>query len=257
MAKDPLVSRLRAVAERASGFSGWEFDDPEAVRRLDPGPPWDYEALARERLRTASRAVDLGTGGGEVLSRVADGSKARMVATEEWVVNAPLAARRLGPSGIPVVRCSSERLPFADGSFDLVLSRHEAIEPREIERVLSPGGVFLTQQVAPDYWHELRTFFPRMTVFAPHDVEYRAAFEAMGYDVRFERCEYRVAVRDLETLAYRLLLTPWTIRGFDVERDADALLAVEQELGTAEGIVLSEGLYLLEAVKGGGMSDEG
>ena len=142
-----------------------------------------------------------------------------------------------------------QHLPFADESFDLVMSRHESLDPVEVDRVLAPGGMLLTQQVAPRYWPELRPFFPRMTVFPPHDVEYAAAFRAMGYEVRFEHCEFRVAVRDIGALAYHLLVRPWTIPGFDVETDVDALMAVERGLGTEQGIVLTEGRYLLAATK--------
>lgn len=247
--RDALLRRLLPIVGRAAAFSGWKFDDPASVRRLDTGPAWDYEKRARERMRVAARAVDLGTGGGEVLERVAKGQRTRVLATEEWGVNAPVAAGRLTPLGIPVVRCSSERLPFDSASFDLVLSRHEAIEPHEVDRVLAPSGVFLTQQVAPDFWPELRPFFPRMTAFPQHDERYSAAFRDLGYEVSFQRCSYRVAIPNIETLAYRLLITPWTIPGFSVERDLEALARVEAELRGPDGIVLTEGVYLLESRK--------
>ncbi len=40
-----------------------------------------------------------------------------------------------------------ENLPFPDGSFDLVINRHESYSPAELKRILKPGGCFLTQQV--------------------------------------------------------------------------------------------------------------
>ena len=65
--------------ERARNFSGWNFDDLR-VTRVEPSPfpdgrdtPWDYVALAREHAATAGRVIDLGTGGGEVYSRIIDG----------------------------------------------------------------------------------------------------------------------------------------------------------------------------------------
>jgi len=53
------------------------------------------------------------------------------VATEPWEVNAPVAAKRLGARGIPVVRANSLRLPFRDEQFDLVLNRHEELDPAD------------------------------------------------------------------------------------------------------------------------------
>jgi len=42
-----------------------------------------------------------------------------------------------------------------------------------------------------------------------------------------------------------LLVAPWTIPEFDVERDLDALLAFESAQGTEEGLVVTECRYLL------------
>jgi hypothetical protein len=80
------------------------------------------------------------------------------VATEAWPPNVPIAAARLRPLGIPLVQdeCAPDnigqdntergRLPFRDGAFALVANRHEAFLAAEVNRVLSPGGVFITQQ---------------------------------------------------------------------------------------------------------------
>jgi SAM-dependent methyltransferase len=160
------LEEIRPFAERARAFSGWTFKGL-SVPHLDQGPPWDYEELARDAVAGAERVLDLGTGGGEVLSSVVAGSASRCVATEEWVVNAPVAQRRLSPIGVDVVRCNSLRLPLRDGSFDLVLDRHEALQPAEVARVLRGGGRVITQQVGSDSWPELRRFFPRKTDFGP------------------------------------------------------------------------------------------
>ena len=36
-------------------------------------------------------------------------------------------------------------MPWGDGEFDLVMNRHESYDLAEVARVLSPGGLFLTQ----------------------------------------------------------------------------------------------------------------
>src|SRR6185437_12474628 len=188
------IARLQPFVERARDFSGWDLGFIE-VRLLDPGPPWDYEALAAGRVRHARQGVDFGTGGGEVLQRIlghVQGRDGSFLATEQWVVNAPVARDRLRALGVPVLRCDSERPPLRGAAFDLVLSRHEAIDPTEVDRVLAPGGTFLTQQVTPDVWPELRPFSPRATVFPDHYRGYAAWFEAHGYAVTLRRHDYRV-----------------------------------------------------------------
>lgn len=153
------VDRLRPYVERAHAFTGWDFSQVH-VRELDGPLPWDYEAEARAIAADASRVVDLGTGGGEVFGRIADGLSGRYVAAEEWPPNARVAAKRLRRIGIDVVHCRTDihPLPFRGGTFDLVLSRHEAISPAEVDRILLPGGRFLTQQCSPDNWSGLRAF---------------------------------------------------------------------------------------------------
>ena len=245
------IEALQPYVERARSFSGWTHDGL-AVRHLDPGPPWDYEALARESARKAQRVLDLGTGGGEVLSRIVAGSRACCVATEEWSVNAPVAQRRLWPLGVDVVRCDSLRLPFAPASFDLVLDRHEALEPSEAARVLRRGWRVVTQQVGPDNWPEMRRFFPRKTDFGDHFNAYQRGFAAAGLIVDEARWhEGRVAFAELGDIVYMLLVAPWEIPDFDPVADLDALIALEDALGSDDGIVLAETRYIIVAHRPG------
>jgi SAM-dependent methyltransferase len=242
---------LQPYIERAEAFEGWAFPQIR-TRLLEPGPPWDYEAIVGEHAREAGSVVDMGTGGGEFVARLREELPARLVATEEWHVNAPVAHARLTPLDVDVVWCSSSRLPFADESFDLVMNRHEELSPTGVACVLAPGGIVVTQQVGNDNWRELRRFFPRTTDFGDLRAEYAAGFEAAGLTLRRnERHDYRVAYEGLGDLVYMLLVTPWTIPEFDVDRDLDALLDLKDECSTADGLVLTWSRFLLVAEKPG------
>jgi SAM-dependent methyltransferase len=244
------LAELRPYVERARSFSGWDHSGVR-MKVLGSGLPWSYEARAREYASSARRVLDLGTGGGERFSEISSALGAQFVASEAWGVNARVAYERLRPLGISLVWAASERPPFGSGAFDLVLSRHEAINPGEVDRMLMAGGRILTQQVTPDNWPELRQYFPRKTVFEPHDETYAAEFRALGYKLRVESCEYKVAFETLGDLVFMLLTAPWEIPEFDVEADIDALLALDRDCATADGIVVSEGRYLLDARKPG------
>ena len=246
--RERALRDLEPYVRRARGFSGWSFEDVDA-RPLDPAPPWDYEALAREAAEHARSVLDLGTGGGEVLERVLRGLSVRAIATEEWEVNAPVAQDRLGPLGVRVVRCSALALPFRDASFDLVLDRHEELEPGEVARVLAPGGRLLTQQCGPDDWAEIWRFFPEATRFPDHYQIYQDDLRAAGLSVSAQRHYRRVAYRTLGDLVYMLLLSPWWLPDFDPRASVDRLLALEDALGTPEGVVVTESRYLLVAEK--------
>lgn len=242
------LRHLEAYIRRARSFSGWSFGDVD-VTPLGPGPPWDYEAIARERASHADAVLDLGTGGGEVLSRVIAGLRARVTATEPWEVNAPVARTRLAPLGARVIRCSSLRLPFGEASFDLVLDRHEELDPAEVARVLRPGGRVVTQQCGHDNWAELWPFFPNRRELGDHFHAYADGFRAAGMAVTATRHYRKVAFRTLGDVTYMLLLQPWWLPGFDPERELDTLLALEDALRTDDGIVVTESRYLLTAEK--------
>lgn len=91
-------------------------------------PSRGYQRLLIERLAGVSAALDIQTGGGEVLAGIAN-FPAVMVATESWPPNAIVATQRLHPRGVAVVVNRDEPpLPFAEAAFDLVSSRHPDTE---------------------------------------------------------------------------------------------------------------------------------
>ncbi len=219
------------------------------MRELEPGPPWDYEALVREAAAGQRRILDMGTGGGELLADLREALPEKVVATEEWDVNAPVAYQRLSPLGVDVVWCSSLLLPFSEGAFGLVINRHEALDPAEVARVLTPGGLLLTQQVGLHNNHELRAFFPRMNDSNDIFARYAQELSALGFEVEREDHDFKVAYASLGDFVYLLCVTPWTIPDFDVERDLEALLAFEADRLTEGGIVVTECRVLLTARK--------
>lgn len=245
--REALLRELQPAIEAARSFSGWSFSDIK-VRDLEPGPPWDYEALVREHAAVAATTLDLGTGGAEFFSRVMAAARGRVVATEEWHVNAPIARDALAPIGGSLVRASAERaLPFVDGSFDLIIDRHEAIVPAEVARVLAPGGTFITQQVGPANWREINRFVGRRGWFGDHLNRYPDELRASGCDVEQRRHEWKVAYAGIADLVYMLLVGPWEVPGFDPVAEIDALVAIEDVLTTPRGLELTFSRYLLIA----------
>ncbi|HYQ96115.1 MAG TPA: class I SAM-dependent methyltransferase [Candidatus Eisenbacteria bacterium] len=103
--------------------------------------------------RSFRRGLDLGTGVGRVAARLAS-RVPRLVCADlapGMLERARRNARRAGVRNLDPVRLRSDRLPFADGTFDLVvcLGLMEHLPPvsrrgtiQECARVLAPGGLF-------------------------------------------------------------------------------------------------------------------
>jgi len=235
---DDLVAALADVHRRTT-MVGWDFAVLEGTTTADD-PPWDFEADCLDALRRAGRVVDLGTGGGERLTALLDRLPGRrrdpdgsVVATEGWAPNEPVARERLAPYGVPVVAYDAEtdpRLPFADGSVDLVMARHEAYDAAEVARVLAPGGVFLTQQVDGRDAFELRDWFGGDALYPDVRLDRaRPDLERAGLiaDVADE-WRGRLRFADVEAVVTYLALTPWTVPGFDVTAHAERLAALHR-----------------------------
>ena len=155
--EDPEFARL--VAEGgAVPVEGWDFSWFEG-RATEERPSWGYARMMAERMRRAGAALDIQTGGGEVLAGI-PAPPPVLAATESWPPNVELARRNLAVLGARVVQAADDAaLPFPAESFDLVVSRHpvELVWP-EIARVLRPGGTFFSQQVGAGSNRELTDF---------------------------------------------------------------------------------------------------
>ena len=237
--------RLAYWRERyAEATSGWDFSAIDAV--VDGEPPWSYEALARDALAGAASALDMGTGGGEVLLTLADALPADTVATEGWPPNLPVATDALGPHDIDVVAYDAEqdpRMPFDDGRFAVVLDRHEAYVAAEVFRVLRPGGVFLTQQVDGRDFEESHRLFGGSTAY-PHITLHhlRAEAEAAGFEVeRADECMGTMRFADVGAFVSYVRIVPWQVpEDFSVDRYADVLLRL-----TPDDLVFTQRRFVL------------
>lgn len=130
MGYDELVREAQTV-----DFEGWDFS-VFGHRFTEEPPSWDYRDLVNARLNEASDVVDMGTGGGEFLSSLLP-VEARVVATEGYPPNVPVARARLEPLGVEVVQTDARDdydLPFPSKSVDLVMNRHESFVPSEVHR---------------------------------------------------------------------------------------------------------------------------
>ncbi|MGC3000463.1 methyltransferase domain-containing protein [Streptomyces sp. G35A] len=261
MPDKPTRSFEDLLAEGASvPTEGWDFSWFEG-RATEARPSWGYAVAMAERLAGARAALDIQTGGGEVLDFALARTLRRpplTVATEGWPPNAAKATALLRPRGVAVVASPEDvPLPFADGTFDLVVSRHP-VEARwgEIVRVLESGGTYFAQHVGPSSVYELVEYFlgpqPEDRRNARHPDRERRAAEAAGLEVVDLRAErLRMEFHDIAAVVHFLRKVIWMVPDFTVEAHLPRLRALHERIEAEGPFVAHSTRHLLEARKTG------
>jgi SAM-dependent methyltransferase len=232
-------------------IQGWDFSWLDG-RATEERPAWGYSGLLARYARTASRLLDLQTGGGELLSKLPH-VPPLAVATEAWAPNVRRASSLLRERHVWVVAADDKSLPFGAGSFDLVVSRHPvATSWEEVARVLVSGGRFLSQQVGPRSMSEVTEFFmgpvDRSSARTPELAIAGAQSAGLRVDdVRTARL--RATFSDVGALVYFLRLVIWIVPDFAVGRYRDRLLEMHRKIEANGPFVAHATRFLIEAGK--------
>ncbi|WP_329108098.1 class I SAM-dependent methyltransferase [Micromonospora sp. NBC_01699] len=244
---DELVAEGVAVP-----VDGWDFSW-FVGRATEERPSWGYSRLLGDRMSRATAAVDLQTGGGEVLATIPE-PPPLLVATESWPPNVDVARRNLAPLGGRVVAAADRsELPFRTGAFDLVASRHPVdTHWPEVARLLRPGGTLLSQQIGPGTVGELAEVIAGPLPANPRRGTAWIAAEAGAaglelLDLREEAL--RTVFHDIGAVVHFLRKVIWIVPGFTVERYRDELAALHRRIEADGPFVAYARRILVEARK--------
>ncbi len=257
---DDLISD----ADRAP-FAGWDFSYLEGRMVEDP-VSWNYLAQVRRRLDDVRSMLDLGTGGGEILSQLAP-LPAMTVATEAFLPNAFVAARRLSPMRARVIavegapenystlatpEANTPSLPIRDRSFDLVINRHESYLAAEVFRILRPTGRFITQQCGGRNYAGLNGLLglpaPRFASWNLSNA--RSQLQAVGFDLLDAREQFTtVRFHDVGAIVYFLKAAPWQAPDFAVTKFRNRLSELHAQIENTGPIAIQAHHFLIEAEK--------
>jgi SAM-dependent methyltransferase len=249
------------IAEGAAvPVEGWDFSW-FAGRASEERPPWGYARMLRERMAALAEvpgaaALDLQTGGGEVLASIPAGPPV-LVATESWPPNIEVARRNLAGLGARVVPMDDELgdLPFEDASFDLVVSRHPVgVRWDEIARVLKPGGTYFSQDVGEGSVRELTEYM--MGPLPEDDGPTRApkwskaSAQEAGLQI-VDLCEFRgrMEFADIAAVVVFLRKVIWIVPEFTVDGYLDRLRALHEQIEATGPFIATSVRFLFEARK--------
>ncbi len=124
--------------EEIAHIHGWDFSHIRGRYTEQQRLAWRFETIVRTLLtrRRAFWTWIPAAGSSAVLNH----PYALTAATENYLPNVQLCKEKLLPLGIDFKQADAGgQLPFADGSFDLVVNRHGDFNPQEIFRVLKPA----------------------------------------------------------------------------------------------------------------------
>ena len=140
------LNELKQIVEKVGKLDGWDFSQV----RADRAPAlWEYVDVVRQYLKPTDRVLDIGTGGGEIFLSLAPyfGEGIGVDQNPKMVETAQRNLSNLSIDNVTFLQMEGDDLRFDAEEFDVVLVRHLRVYPREILRVLRPGGYFITQTV--------------------------------------------------------------------------------------------------------------
>lgn len=233
-------------------FSGWDFSFL-ANRWQEAPTSWNYPEIVRSHIKPEYAMLDMDTGGGEVLSSFMPLPQ-NTYATEGYVPNVPVAKNRLEPLGVKIVQVWGNDIPpFQDGYFNLVTNRHGSFLAHELQRILKPGGLFITQQVGGENNFKLNQLLQEKPEFIYSHWTLNLAVQQLtdaGFQILEQKNEYpETTVLDIGALVFHLKVIQWQITDFSVEKYHDKLVEIHNMIQEQGSLKIRSHRFLIVARK--------
>ena len=230
------------MEESIAHIHGWDFSHIDGRYTEEDDLPWDYRNTILHYLNPEMKLLDIDTGGGEFLLSL-NHPHENTAAAEGYPPNVELCRHILLPLGIDFRPGNGkEKLPFEDGSFDMVINRHGDFNAEEIHRVLKTGGIFITQQVGAENDRELVELLCGETE-VPFPEQYldiaSGQFRDAGFEIlNAQECFRPIKFFDVGALVWFARIIEWEFPNFSVDTCLERLLNAQRILeqnGCIEG----------------------
>lgn len=241
----------KAFYDRIGSVNGWDF---RSVRSVTEGAAWDYGAKVRDVCMPTDVLLDIGTGGGEALLPLAEAVRLAIGIdrSPDMIETARRHAARSSACHVRFACMDAEELTFPDGLFDAVICRHAPFHAGEVARVLTEGGVFVTQQVSErDKWNVKEAFGRGQAYGEPNGTLMRRCAEQLkeaGFtEIHCEEYDAVEYMRAAEDLLFLLKHTPIIPCFGEIEGDAERFERFVALNRTEQGIQTNSARFLIIA----------
>jgi SAM-dependent methyltransferase len=236
-------------------FSGWDFSHLRDRMVTEP-LSWSYTSEILPFIRTVKSCLDMGTGGGEFLASLQPLPK-KTFATEAYQPNVQIARERLDPIGVKVKEISDQsHLPFTDESFELIINRHEAYSPQEVNRILKHEGLFITQQVGAKNDLELnyllnKDFTEDLWEYSYWNLKYaKKELEDAGFKIIKTKEDFpKTRIFDIGAIVYYFKAAPWQMPDFTIEKYLKQLREIHKKIMEKGYIEITSHRFLIKCKK--------
>ena len=227
-------------AAMEANFQGWDFSLLTKTGRVSETPlSWNYNTIVRSHIKDIKTLLDMGTGGGEVLTSLSP-LPCITYATESYLPNVDVAKSRLSSIGVEVIYVPensqppySDSLPFGNGFFDVIINRHEAYYPKEIKRILKNQGIFITQQVGfLGCANLLKDMMGKEVKYGNWNLQ-SAADEIIDCGLSIKHKNEQISFMrfyDIGAVVYYLKAIPWLVEDFTPEKYKKQLLYIYETI---------------------------
>ncbi|MGG4471234.1 class I SAM-dependent methyltransferase [Paenibacillus alvei] len=237
--------------DKVGKINGWDFSK---LNVISEGLKWDFYEEVTKRCKSSDILLDVGTGGGENLLRIAS-SLLFLVGIDLSRGMIETAHSNYKMSKVLNVRfsqMSSDNLQFPSGFFDVISSCHAPFSSMEIARVIKNGGFFLTQQVCEADKLNLKEAFKRGQGFGEVDgtlkERYIMELKSAGFtEVQAFEYDANEYYQRAEDLIFLLKHTPIIPDFGQEEKDLDILGSFIENYRTEKGIRTNSKRFLIIA----------
>ena len=138
---------------------GWDFS--MLKYELIDNSDFKYFDEINKQVTGESILLDIGTGGGEKLTRLISNNCLLKIGTDFSKEMIKTANENNKNNRIKFFKMDSEKIKFPDDFFDIICARHTPFKFNEIVRLLNDNGTFFSEQIDEDDCKSLKELFGR------------------------------------------------------------------------------------------------